>query len=658
MPCATIRHCVLFFAALLFLTLPLTSLAQGFPPVTDEELKMTSEPQAPGAPAVILFREVDRDDSRRGSVHEDNYYRVKILTEEGRKYANVEIPFMKDADEVVHIKARTIKQDGSVVDFNDKVFEKSILKARGLRILAKTFTLPAVDPGCIIEYSYTLDMHYAYSSHWILSENLFTRKAKFSLKPLREGAILFTIRQSWQHLPPGTQPPLTAPDHSVFMEVSNIPAFQVEDFMPPPNELKARVDFGYELGRTEDDPELYWKNIGKARNTFMENFIAKRKGIVDAVTSTISPGDPPEIKLRKIYTRVHQLRNTSYELRKTEQEEKRDKEKIDENVEDVLKRGYGNTWQLDWLFLAMVRAAGFEAYGCWVSSRAEYFFKVKMNQSGQLSQPAVLVKLNGQDLYLNPGNPFAPFGMLNWSETASAALRLDKDGGAFGQTTLPKSTDSRIEHLAKLRLSEDGNLEGTVKVTYTGLEAMYHRQDVRNADDVARKKFLEDRIRSQIPGNVDVELTSKPAWDDPETPLSAEFKVKISNWASNAGKRTIIPASIFSAGEKHLFEHETRIHPIYISYPYQKADDVTIELPEGWQVASAPPPTDQDGHIVNYSLKVENDHSTLHLTRKLSWDFLLLEQKYYSALRNFFQGVRSGDDQQIILQPAATAASN
>ncbi len=34
-----------------------------FQPVSPDELKMTSEPKAPGAPAIILFRQVDRDDS-------------------------------------------------------------------------------------------------------------------------------------------------------------------------------------------------------------------------------------------------------------------------------------------------------------------------------------------------------------------------------------------------------------------------------------------------------------------------------------------------------------------------------------------------------------------------------------------------------------------
>jgi hypothetical protein len=59
-----------------------------------------------------------------------------------------------------------------------------------------------------------------------------------------------------------------------------------------------------------------------------------------------------------------------------------------------------------------------------------------------------------------------------------------------------------------------------------------------------------------------------------------------------------------------------------------------------------------------YNLKVEDNQGTLHLARKLSVDVLILEQKYYKALRNFFQVVRTGDDEQIVLQPGTTAAGN
>ena len=57
---------------------------------------MKSDPLAPGAPAIILYRQVDRDDNGTTS-HENNFVRIKIFNEEGRKYANVEIPFVKGA---------------------------------------------------------------------------------------------------------------------------------------------------------------------------------------------------------------------------------------------------------------------------------------------------------------------------------------------------------------------------------------------------------------------------------------------------------------------------------------------------------------------------------------------------------------------------------
>jgi len=619
---------------------------------------MKSEPLAPGAPAVILYRQVDRDDSSGGHIHEDNYLRIKILTEEGRKYADIELPFLKGIDEVVHIEARTIKPDGSIVDFDGKVFEKSLLKARRINYLAKTFTLPAIEPGCIIEYSYTLDLQHAYASHWILSEELFTKRARFSLKPYKSsGYVPVSLRWSWQNLPTGVQPE-QGPDRIYRMEVNNVLAFQTEDYMPPANELKARVDFVYEAGISTGDPDLYWMYVGKNRNAALEKFIGKPKSMEGAVSQIVSPTDAPELKLRKIYDRVQHVRNTSFELHKTEQEIKREKEKLDENVEDVWKRGYGNRWQLDWLFLALVRAAGFEAYGCWVSSRAEYFFTKKTMESGHLNETAVLVKLNGQDLYFNPGVEFAPFGLLNWSETGTQGLKLDESGGTWIKTTLPKSSESTVQRTGKMKLSESGDLEGRLTVTYTGLEAMYHRAAALHADEVARTKMLEDGVTGQIPVAAEAKLTNHPDWNSSEEPLVAEFDLKIPNWTSNAGKRVVFPAEMFIAHEKHIFEHAERVHPIYFEYPYEKIDEIFIELPAGWHVSSVPPGETSDGHVVTYRLKVENNQETLHLTRKLTVNFLLLEQKYYTALRSFFQTVRTGDDEQILLQPGTASASN
>jgi hypothetical protein len=71
-----------------------------------------------------------------------------------------------------------------------------------------------------------------------------------------------------------------------------------------------------------------------------------------------------------------------------------------------------------------------------------------------------------------------------------------------------------------------------------------------------------------------------------------------------------------------------------------------------------PAAQEKNGKVVAYSLKVEQSPGTLRLTRKLTIDLLLIDQKYYGALRNFFQEVRNGDGVQVVLQPGEIHASN
>jgi hypothetical protein len=625
-----------------------------YPQVTPEEIKMTSEPLAPGAPAIILYRQVDRDDSESPTKQEE-FIRIKILTEQGRKYADVEIPFFKDSQNISNIHGRTIKPDGSIAEIKGQIFEKNLVKGRGVKYLAKTFTMPDVQVGSIIEYSYklTLAESLVFDSHWILTNELFTKKAQFSLRPY---AGRLNLRWTWTSMPDSITPPKEGHDHVISMEAHNIPAFQSEDDMPPSNETKLRVDFIYDSMVAKDEAD-YWKQTGKLWNEYLETFVGKRKAMEQAVAQIVSPGDSEEAKLRKIYDKVQKFRNTSYEIEKSEQERKRVKDRPPENVEELWKRGYGNGTQLTWLFLGLARAAGFDAYGCWVSNRSEYFFTPTYRDGNKLNTNVVLVKLKGKDLYFDPGAAFTPYGMLIWTETGTQGLRLDKDGGSWITTTLPEPEESQTQRVGKFKLNENGELEGKLTVTYTGLEALYRRQESLNSDDVARKKSLEDAVTSEIEGAAQAELTSKPDWTSSETPLVAEFDLKIPDFLVNAGSRALIPAAIFTKAERHVFEQTSRVHSIYIEYPYQKVDDLTLELPDGWHVGSLPPATNLGKEEIRYNFKTEKDQKTVHLTRSLTIGFMLLDPKYYQGLRGFFQTVRAGDAQQVVLEPGETNAS-
>jgi hypothetical protein len=511
--------------------------------------------------------------------------------------------------------------------------------------------------GSIIEYHYTdnLQEGLVFDSHWILSEELFTKHAKFSLKPYAQ----FALRWSWPAgLPDGTAPPKN--EHGMIrLETQNVPAFLIEDYMPPENQLKMRVDFSYSENDAEQEQGKFWKKEGKKLDDRVESFIGKKKALEQVVAQVVAASDTPEAKLRKLYARAQQMRNTSYEAEKSEQEQKREKEKEINNVEDLLKAGRGNARQINWLFVGLARAAGFQADSVYISARSQYFFNPAMMNPSQLNGDVTVVKLDGKDIFCDPGTKFAPFGVLPWEETLVKGLRLDKDGGGWVDTSLPPSTESKIERKADLKMNEeDGSLSGKLTVTFSGLEALWRRSEMRDQDGTERKKFLEDQVRECIPVGIEVELTNHPEWETASLTLVGEYDLKVPGWASAAGRRALLPFGLFSAPEKQLFDHTNRVHPVYFQYPFEKVDDVTIQLPFGWQVSSLPKELTKDGKIVLYVRKVEDDKGTLHLTRVLRSDLLMLEAKNYPALRNFYQIVRTGDEEQIIVQPVGARASN
>jgi len=631
--------------------------ADEWKPITPEELKLTSVKEAPGAPAIYLYRQVDRDDNGRTS-NEYNYVRIKVLTEEGRDQANVVIPFEKGRQSVINVRARTIQPDGKITEFDGKTYDQMVEKTKGLKYLAKTFTLPDVHAGSIIEYHYTIDFaeYWLFHSYWLLSEDLFTKKAVFSLKPYSR--YPWNVQWSWPAgLPQGTEAPKEGPDHIVRMTSENIPAFVEEDHMPPPNELKFRVLFTYKDEPFESDADKYWKQFAKKRGGQIEGFADKKKAMEEAVASIVSTGDSPEVKLRKIYDRVQQIPNSSYMPAKSEEQRKRENIKENKDVEDLWKHQYGNGWDLTWLFLGLARGAGFEAYPCLVSGRGEYFFRKERMNGAELGANVVLVKVNGKDQYFDPGAAFTPYGLLPWTETGVAGLRLDKNGGTWIQTAMPMSGETRVLRTAQLKLTPEGDLDGKLTVTFSGLEALNRRLRQRNEDETARKKNLEEEVKDYIPAGSEVELTNAPDWKNGNVPLQAEFSLKVPGWSSAAGKRALLPTGLFGASEKHMFEHANRVWPVYFRYPYETDDDITVTLPEGWKVDNQPKDVDRDAKAVQYKLEVKNEGNTVRIKRMLRSDLVMVGKENYPILRSFYQLVKTEDEEQVVLLPGGTSAA-
>ncbi|MGH9591119.1 MAG: transglutaminase, partial [Terracidiphilus sp.] len=129
--------------ALLTAILPLVLHAQ-FQEPTQDELKMTADPAAPGAAAVYLYyEEIDNDPLHYKSI----YARIKVLTSKGKDLATVDIPYERSQFKITNVEGRTIHPDGTVFKLTAKPEDLMTSKSGDMVMARKVFTLPNVTVG-------------------------------------------------------------------------------------------------------------------------------------------------------------------------------------------------------------------------------------------------------------------------------------------------------------------------------------------------------------------------------------------------------------------------------------------------------------------------------------------------------------------------------
>ncbi|MCU1284301.1 MAG: hypothetical protein JWO13_651 [Acidobacteriales bacterium] len=619
-----------------------------FKPIPPEELAMKSHPKAPGAHAIILLWTDEQDDTES---HETEYFRIKILTEEGKKYGDIEIPYFKGRTNISDIKAQTIRPDGTVVPFTGKPFDKTVVKTRDVKFLAKTFSMPDVQPGSIIEYRYKVSWDpgtFSTSTRWLVQRDLFIKKAILTMKPYSDGPY----SSYWLTMGLPTDKNLQKKNDKFELQLEDIPAFEEERNAPPEAELKPRVEFFYSLKNVEA-ADQYWKRIGKERWEYAESFIGHRGGIQQAASQIVSPTDNAETKLRKLYTRVQQLRNLSYERDKTEQEEKRDKLKDSNNAEDVLKRGYGYHNELNRLFVALARAVGIDAGVVKVGQRDEVFFQKGVLDERQLTGEIVQAKAEGKEWFLDPGVQMCPFGLLPWQNTGVKAIQLAKDGGTFITTPQPQSTGAVLRRQAKLKFDEAG-LKGQVLVEFREQLALLRRLSALNEDAEEQKKELEDEVKAWLPGGSTVKLAKIENAKNEDLPLSVQFDVELPSMGSNVGSRILLPISVFQSNSDNAFKHETRVHPVYFKFPFQELDEVFVEIPEGLKVETLPNAEKQQTDFGYFDSVWQQSGNTIVVQRRFAILGLLFRKDFYPALRAFYEKVNTVDQESVVLRAQAS----
>ena len=633
---------------------PARAQKEDWQPITQHDLDMKQVPGSPGADAVQLYYADFINDQEQTEFF---YVRIKVLNEKGKSHADVELIIPPEGS-ISSLKARTIQPDGRITEFTGKPFQKTVIKTRGVKVLAKAFTMPEVDVGSIIEYRYKIDWPWIIPDNsWTIQHELYTVKESFRMKPysgrLEGFENGYQVAALYSHMPNNIKPVQKSGGYE--LDVENMPAFESEGYMPPEEDLKPQMRFFY-IGTGSSTPDKFWQDAGRKWNDEVEHFIGNRKEISQAAAEAIGNESDPEQKLRKLYARAQQIRNLTYERERTEQEQKKEKLKLNQNAGDVLSRGTGYRDDITRLFVALARSAGFDSAVVRVGDRNDRFFDKGLLSLRQLDTEIAVVNQAGKDIYLDPGTKFCPYGYLRWIRTSTMGIKLDKKGGAFVTAPAAGYDKATIQRNAEMALDADGNLKGTITVKFEGGDALEHRLDAFDSDEVGKKKDLEDELRAWLPNGASIKLAKVDGWESSEGPLTASFEVSVPSYGSSAGKRLLVPSYLFQARQMDAFKNSERKFPVYFPYAFGESDRVNIKIPGEYTLETVPQEQSARLGYAAYQNLVQFDGKQLVTQRILQVNGIFFRLELYPEVKDFFSKVKAGDEQQAVLRGGSANA--
>lgn len=619
-------------------------------PVTPMELQIKTPQVEPDADAEAIFWEVRLDDKKANKLSYKHYVRVKIFTERGRdKFSKLDIPFLK-GKKVEDVAARVIKPDGTIIPLlQSDIFEREIITTRRIKIKAKSFAVPGIEPGVIVEYQYReiFKNDSAGGERMIFQRDIPLQKVTYYVRPYEN----MTLVPKFYNMPEARF--VKAPNENGFnmVTIDNVPALKDEPYMPPEDEVRR---WGY-LSYQSFGSLFQWSRVSQSYGALLSGIFKSNKDINQTAIEITSGAVTPEEKLKKIYEFTQKnIRNITFDSSLTD--EQREGVQFKE-IAQVLRNRNGNAMHIDLLFAALAKSYGFEVNLFLTGDRNENFFSPeKYNNPGFINPAGIAVKVNNEWKFFNPGSPFLPYGKLVWYEENLSSMLVGEGGFIWKPTPLSDISATVARRTAKFKLSEDGTLEGTVKLTYEGHSAINRRREGYMSSQTKREDDIKEEIKRNI-GTAEISEIAIENFTDNTKPLTYSFKVKVPNYSQKTGKRIFVQPGFFEYGTSPVFSSSTRTNDIYFPYPWSEKDYVEIELPAGFSLDNADSPGDvaDPGKIGSLTIAMSIDKTKNILKYQRNFHFgnggnILFPATSYQPVKGLFDAFHKADTHTITLK--------
>lgn len=634
-----------FLGLVLFLGythLPAQSIKMG--EISETEWAMTEVPYESGAPAVIL---ASSGDSRffGGMLETSYFYRLKILTEAGKEYADVRIRFYRGSsgtENISGIKAQLYHAvDGQYVE--TKIGKEHIhMVDLGEGYSEARISFPDAQVGSIIEYSYKKgDKNLTFLDGWSFQRSIPTIFSKYQINMVPQ--FEYKMIGQGQHF--FTKSKRVANNGLYSWELRDLHSLKEEPYMKNYRDYQERVEFQlsrYQSGGGEFVDVLNtWEKLG---DELIEGYTTKGYYKTSALERELFSLDMSKGTQKEKAARAY------YYIRDNFINEGEDWIYPNQSLNQLLKSKKGTPGELILAYMGVLRSQGITCDPVLIGSkgygRSDLILFPFLNQFDEI---LLLAELDGQQQFIDLSDSQAPFGYVDIDKQVKGGFLVQKGKSQLIDIPIKHQSNNLVISTAYLD-KETGELiiKNTLRSHhYQGLQVMHAVERYKKSEKPLEEMFSSDGLLMEV-RNAKVENLLE---ENNYVNSSFDYVMK----GANEAETLVFNPLKVSSFSKNPFTQEYRVFPVDFDYPFSEIYTANIQVPEGYEVDDFP--TNENitisGGLVGFNYSVENLGEVLKVTAKLDIRSSLIPVKNYGDLKYFMETVASKLSAPVILKKVA-----
>jgi hypothetical protein len=556
-----------------------------------EELLMKECSFDKDAPAMKLidFCESEFTVDKNIKIQTERRIRIKIFNERGYSYANIQIPYngRKKVSKITDISAYIYSIDPLNKITIQKIEKRQIFKdksAEGVSTIA--FTFPNLKPGSVIEYRYKkTDKNTIHFEPWFFQDRIPTLHSickiikPSSLKLDNRFITYDSVKRDYSV----KYPKYTYPVETYTYSLSQIPSFRLEPMMTSVKDNLQRMEFA--LTPSFGFVDFSFSGNNKWR---MFNSILSKAPFFGGLANKKIPGTDSIINSAKRFTSFSDKVNFIYETVKSKISwDESQTFYVDDELENVWKEGVGNSAEINFILLNLLRKLEIESYPILVSTRENGKPDKEFLSFSQFDGVDVLLKdsvstyfiLDGTQKYQSYKIP--PLNILNRD-----VFIVDSDSSkwvsVYDARPLLKTTSS-----ANGFIDKEGVMTGEAFLYHYDLMKSQHmnERNRKKLDEYNEEEEEKDFIE-KYSNDIKVDSITEKDADDALKPLTTNFKYRYK--LSQTEDYYFLDPFFLASFRKNPFTDTVRTTEIDFGANQYYGTSIYLEVPENFDIAELP----------------------------------------------------------------------